>query len=183
MEHLDVLVVGAGLSGIGAGHYLQTECPWASYAIFEAPRRASAARGTCSATPASAPTPTCTRSATRSGRGPARRAIADGASILRYIEDTAADEGIDAKIRFHHRIVARRLVDRRGPLARHRRAHRHRRDRRRSPARFLFSCTGYYRYDHGYQPDFAGHRPASPAASCTRRPGPTTSTTPAGASS
>ncbi len=34
--HLDVLVVGAGLSGIGAGHYLQTECPWASYAIFEA---------------------------------------------------------------------------------------------------------------------------------------------------
>ena len=35
-EHLDVLVVGAGLSGIGAGHYLQAECPWASYAIFEA---------------------------------------------------------------------------------------------------------------------------------------------------
>ena len=34
--HLDVLVVGAGLSGVGAGHYLQTECPWASYAIFEA---------------------------------------------------------------------------------------------------------------------------------------------------
>ena len=34
--HFDVLVVGAGLSGIGAGHYLQTECPWASYAIFEA---------------------------------------------------------------------------------------------------------------------------------------------------
>ena len=34
--HLDVLVVGAGLSGIGAGHYLQTECPWATYAIFEA---------------------------------------------------------------------------------------------------------------------------------------------------
>ena len=34
--HLDVLIVGAGLSGIGAGHYLQTECPWADYAIFEA---------------------------------------------------------------------------------------------------------------------------------------------------
>ena len=34
--HLDVLIVGAGLSGIGAGHYLQTQCPWASYAIFEA---------------------------------------------------------------------------------------------------------------------------------------------------
>ena len=35
-EHLDVLIVGAGLSGIGAAHYLQAECPWAPYAIFEA---------------------------------------------------------------------------------------------------------------------------------------------------
>jgi monooxygenase len=35
-EHLDVLIVGAGLSGIGAGHYLQAQCPWASWAIFEA---------------------------------------------------------------------------------------------------------------------------------------------------
>src|SRR5208282_3521596 len=36
VEHLDVLVVGAGLSGIGAGYYLQSRCPWASYAILEA---------------------------------------------------------------------------------------------------------------------------------------------------
>src|SRR5690606_22702170 len=36
LEHLDVLVIGAGLSGIGAGWYLQDRCPWASYAIFEA---------------------------------------------------------------------------------------------------------------------------------------------------
>ena len=35
-EHLDVLVVGAGLSGIAAGHHLQATCPWADYAIFEA---------------------------------------------------------------------------------------------------------------------------------------------------
>ena len=35
-DHVDVLIVGAGLSGIGAGHYVQAECPWASYAIFEA---------------------------------------------------------------------------------------------------------------------------------------------------
>ncbi len=35
-EHLDVLIIGAGLSGIGAAHHLQHECPWASYAIFEA---------------------------------------------------------------------------------------------------------------------------------------------------
>src|SRR5258708_19836039 len=35
-EHLDVLIVGAGLSGVGAAHYLQTDCPWATYAVFEA---------------------------------------------------------------------------------------------------------------------------------------------------
>lgn len=34
-EHLDVLIVGAGLSGIGAGCYLQDKCSWASYAVFE----------------------------------------------------------------------------------------------------------------------------------------------------
>ena len=39
MEHLDVLIVGAGLSGIGAGHYLQTECPWATLRHLRGPRR------------------------------------------------------------------------------------------------------------------------------------------------
>ena len=36
MEHFDVLIVGAGLSGIGAGHHLQTHCPDRRYAILEA---------------------------------------------------------------------------------------------------------------------------------------------------
>ena len=36
VEHVDVLIVGAGLSGIGAAHHLQTDSPWATYAIFEA---------------------------------------------------------------------------------------------------------------------------------------------------
>ena len=36
LEHLDVLIVGAGLSGIGAGHHLETSAPWANYAVFEA---------------------------------------------------------------------------------------------------------------------------------------------------
>ena len=58
------------------------------------------------------------------------KSIADGDSILQYIKDTAAEAGIDQHIRFHHRVVARRLVQRRRPLARHRRAHRHRRDGR-----------------------------------------------------
>jgi len=35
VEHVDVLIVGAGLSGIGAAHYIQTKCPWATYEIFD----------------------------------------------------------------------------------------------------------------------------------------------------
>ena len=130
MEHLDVLIVGAGLSGIGAGALPRRPSARGPATPSSRPATPSAARGTCSATPASAPTPTCSRSATRSGRGTARSRSPTATSILQYIKDTAAETGIDEHIRFHHRIVARRLVDRRRPLARHRRAHRHRRDRR-----------------------------------------------------
>ena len=68
------------------------------------PRR-SAAPGTCSATRASGRTPTCSRSGTRSGRGPGEKSIADGASILAYIDETAKEYGIDEKIRYEHRVV------------------------------------------------------------------------------
>ena len=72
-EHFDVLIVGAGLSGIGAACHLQTRCPDQRFAILEGARRASAAPGTCSAIRACAPIRTCTPSATRSAPGPAPR--------------------------------------------------------------------------------------------------------------
>ena len=84
-----------------------------------------------------------------------QKTIVDGDAIRHYIEDTAAEEGIDEHIRFHHRIVARRLVHRRRPLD----VTAERTDTGETvelTCGFLFSCTGYYRYDHGYQPDFAG---------------------------
>ena len=88
-EHLDVLVVGAGLSGIGAGHYLQAECPWASYAIFEA-------RGSIGGTWDLFRYPGIRSDSDMFTLGYAFRpwdgekSIADGASILQYIKDTAA---------------------------------------------------------------------------------------------
>ena len=178
MEHLDVLIVGAGLSGIGAAHHLQTECPWASYAIFEARDAIGGTWDLFRYPGIRSDSDMYTLGYSVPARGPASSAIADGGSILQYIEDTAAEDGHRRPIRFHHRIVARRLVHRRRPLARHRRAHRHRRARSSSRAGFVFSCTGYYRYDHGYLPDFAGHGPLRRHASCTRRRGPTTSTSP-----
>jgi cation diffusion facilitator CzcD-associated flavoprotein CzcO len=153
-EHLDVLIVGAGLSGIGAGHYLQTQCPWASWAIFEA-------RESIGGTWDLFRYPGVRSDSDMFTLGYAFRpwdsdkAIADGDSILKYIKDTAAQAGIDGRIRFRHRVVqaawssdeARWQITAQrtdtGALVE-------------VTCGFIFCCTGYYRYDQGYLPDFAG---------------------------
>ena len=153
-EHLDVLVVGAGLSGVGAGHYLQTDCPWASYAIFEA-------RDAIGGTWDLFRYPGIRSDSDMFTLGYSFRpwdddaSIADGASILQYIRDTAAAEGIDRHIRYHHRIVR---ADWSTDQARwHVTAERtDTGETVEVTCGFLFSCSGYYRYDHGYRPDFAG---------------------------
>jgi cation diffusion facilitator CzcD-associated flavoprotein CzcO len=153
-EHLDVLVVGAGLSGIGAGHYLQAECPWASYAIFEA-------RGSIGGTWDLFRYPGIRSDSDMFTLGYAFRpwdgekSIADGASILQYIKDTAAAEGIDERIRFHHRITDAAWSTDDGVW--HVTAERtDTGETVQLTAGFIFSCSGYYRYDQGYQPDFPG---------------------------
>jgi len=159
-EHLDVLVVGAGLSGIAAGHHLQAECPWASYAIFEA-------RGAIGGTWDLFRYPGIRSDSDMYTLGyPFRpwngeKAIADGASILEYIRETARVEGIDRRIRFHHRVV-RAAWSTEGARW-HITAERHDPDRPDAAPEtveltcgFLFSCSGYYRYDRGYQPEFPG---------------------------
>jgi monooxygenase len=153
-EHLDVLVVGAGLSGIGAGHYLQTECPWATYAIFEA-RDAIGGTWDLFRYPGIRSDSDMFTLGYAFRPWDGEKSIADGESILQYIKDTAAIEGIDRHIRFHHRIthaawssddgvwhVSAERTDTGETIA--------------LTAGFLFSCSGYYRYDHGYQPDFPG---------------------------
>src|SRR5262245_41373147 len=103
-EHLDVLVVGAGLSGIGAGHYLQAECPWASYAILEA-------RDAIGGTWDLFRYPGVRSDSDMFTLGYAFRpwdddkANAEAVAIRSYIRRTPADEGIDRRIRFRHRVV------------------------------------------------------------------------------
>jgi len=159
-EHLDVLIVGAGLSGIGAGHHLQTKCPWASYAIFEA-------RGAIGGTWDLFRYPGIRSDSDMYTLGyslrpwTGDRSITDGPSIRDYIRETARVEGIDRKVRFHHRVVRAEwsTADARWHVT----AERHDPDRPDAApdqveltCGFLFSCTGYYRYDQGYQPDFPG---------------------------
>jgi len=152
--HLDVLIVGAGLSGIGAGHYLQAECPWVDYAIFEA-------RSTIGGTWDLFRYPGIRSDSDMHTLGysfrpwEGEKSIADGDSILQYIKDTARESGVESHIRFMHRIIAAewstpdsswRVTAERTDTG----------ETIELTASFLFSCSGYYRYDHGYLPDFEG---------------------------
>ncbi len=154
LTHLDVLIVGAGLSGIGAGHYLQTECPWASYAIYEA-------RDALGGTWDLFRYPGIRSDSDMHTLGYAFRpwdgekSIADGDSILQYIKDTAKESGVDAHIHFNHRITAADWST--SESLWHITAERTDTDETlHLTAGFLFSCSGYYSYDHGYLPDFEG---------------------------
>jgi monooxygenase len=148
-EHVDVLVVGAGLSGIGAGYRLQTECPDRSFLILEA-RDAIGGTWDLFRYPG-------VRSDSdmftlgypfRPWRDP--KAIADGSKILAYIRDTAAQYGIDQKIRYGHRVAgaAWSTADARWTLTTTEGAE--------FTCSFLYVCTGYYRYSSGYEVDFPG---------------------------
>jgi monooxygenase len=153
-EHLDVLIVGAGLSGVGAAHYLRERCPWASWAVFEA-REAIGGTWDLFRYPGirSDSDMFTLGYAFRPWSGD--KAIADGDSILGYIRQTAAEDGTDERIRFNTRVVraswsgdeARwRVTAQRAGTG----------ELIEVTCGFLFCCTGYYRYDHGYLPDFAG---------------------------
>lgn len=158
-EHLDVLIIGAGLSGVGAAHYVATECPWATYAVLEGRQDMGGTWDLFRYPGIRSDSDMFTLGYSfRPWRG--EKSISDGASILQYIKDTAAEDGTDRHIRFGHRVTraawstdeARWHVtaERVGPDG--------------EPTgeaveltcTFLFSCTGYYRYDHGYEPEFAG---------------------------
>jgi cation diffusion facilitator CzcD-associated flavoprotein CzcO len=158
MEHFDVLVVGAGLSGIAAGYYLESRAPGGgrprTYAILEA---RDAIGGTWDlfrypGVRSDSDMYTLGYSFRPWTEG---RALADGASIRRYVRETAREHGIDRRIRFGHRVVraswssdaARWTVEA------------VRRDTGETvtfTCGFLFMCSGYYDYAKGYTPELPG---------------------------
>ena len=153
-EHLDVLVVGAGLSGIGAGYHLQTTRPEKTYAIFEA-RDAIGGTWDLFRYPGIRSDSDMYTLGYSFRPWEEAKSIADGSSILEYVRQTARDHGIDQKIRFHHRIVraAWSTDDQRWSIEAERT------DTGETvsvTASFVFLCSGYYRYDEGYTPRFEG---------------------------
>jgi monooxygenase len=152
-EHVDVLIVGAGLSGIGAACHLRTDCPDKSFAILEA-RDDIGGTWDLFRYPGIRSDSDMYTLGYRFKPWTDAKAIADGPSILSYIKETAREYDVDRLIRFRHRVVraewagdeARWTVD----------VERGSGETVRMTCSFLFSCTGYYRYDQGYLPEFAG---------------------------
>lgn len=153
-QHVDVLIVGAGLSGIGAACHLQAKCPGRSYAILEG-RERSGGTWDLFRYPGVRSDSDMYTLGYRFRPWTQPQSIADGPAILNYLRDTAAQHGIERHIRFNHRVVraawstpdACWTVDAElGP--------------ERLPVRmrcnFLFLCSGYFRYDAGYTPAFKG---------------------------
>jgi len=151
-EHFDVVIIGAGLSGIGAAYRLQTRCPGKTYAILEA-------RDAIGGTWDLFRYPGIRSDSDMFTLGyPFRpwkeaKAIADGPSILNYVRETAREYGIDRHIRFNHRVVSAAWSS---DESRWRVTIQTNEDTLEYTCNFLYGCTGYYRYDAGYQPDFPG---------------------------
>jgi cation diffusion facilitator CzcD-associated flavoprotein CzcO len=152
--HFDVLIVGAGLSGIGAAWHLQEKCPAKSYAILEG-REASGGTWDLFRYPGVRSDSDMYTLGYRFRPWKEAKAIADGPSILKYIREVASDHGIDGKIRYRHKVVgaswstpqARWTVEIEvGPE----------REKQKLTCGFLWMCSGYYSYDGGYRPAFAG---------------------------
>jgi cation diffusion facilitator CzcD-associated flavoprotein CzcO len=149
-----VLIVGAGLSGIGAGCHLQANCPEKSYAVLEARDRIGGTWDLFRYPGIRSDSDMYTLGYSFRPWKQAK-SIADGPSILDYVRRTAADHGVDGKIRFNHRVV-RAEWSSADALWTVEAARGDTQETVRLSCGFLFMCSGYYRYDKGYTPDFPG---------------------------
>lgn len=154
MNHdtVDVLIVGAGISGIAAAYYLGTRCPQLTWTIVEG-RDAIGGTWDFFRYPGVRSDSDMFTLGYRFRPWRGEDAIADGASILEYLKDTAREYGIDRHIQFDHRVSR---VDWSSDEARWTVALEHGGGEKRIRCKFLFMCTGYYRYDQGYTPDWPG---------------------------
>jgi monooxygenase len=153
-EHFDVLIVGAGLSGIGAAHHLREQHPHKSYAIFES-RASIGGTWDLFRYPGIRSDSDMHTLGYRFRPWTEAKAIADGPSILEYVRATAREGAIEQNVRFNQRIIsaawssadARYLV-----TAEHSATG----ETVQVTCGFLLMCSGYYRYDEGFTPEFAG---------------------------
>src|ERR1700761_4307751 len=154
INSVDVLIIGAGISGIGAAYYLQRDHPQRSYAILEA-RGASGGTWDLFRFPGVRSDSDLHTFGYEFRPWRSDTAIADAGSILAYLRETAAAYGIDRHIRYRTKVVAAgwssadacwTVTVEDADTG----------DRSALAATWLFSASGYYRYDEGFTPEFRG---------------------------
>ena len=145
----DVLIIGAGLSGIGAAVHIKRECPDKSLAVLEARDRLGGTWDLFNYPGIRSDSDMHTLGY-RFKPWEADKAIADGPSILAYLKETAREYGIESHIRYNHKMVHAAWSSEKGRWT----------VRLESgetlSCNFLYMCSGYYNYAAGYTPEFAG---------------------------
>ncbi|MEV4316236.1 NAD(P)/FAD-dependent oxidoreductase [Actinocrispum sp. NPDC049592] len=149
---VDVLIIGAGLSGIGAAHHIQSAFPGRTYTILEA-REAIGGTWDLFRYPGIRSDSDMHTLGYRFRPWTKAKAIADGPAILSYVRETASDAGIDRHIRFSHKVQSAEWSTEDAMWTVNAL---HNDEPVQITARFLYVCSGYYNYDGGYTPDFPG---------------------------
>jgi monooxygenase len=158
LEHFDVLIVGGGLSGIGAAWHLQDKCPSKTYAVLEG-RAATGGTWDLFRYPGIRSDSDMYTMGYSFRPWTNAKAIADGPAILNYVRDTAREADIDKHIRLNHWVkrASWSSVDARWTVeAEQRGSDGQRIDTVKLTCNFLMMCSGYYRYAEGHTPEFAG---------------------------
>ena len=160
-KKFDVLVVGAGISGISAAYYLQKMCPNHSFAILEG-------RSNLGGTWDLFRYPGVRSDTDMHTLGfsfkpwTKEKTIADGASILEYLEKTAHEFGIHRHIRFNHQVIAANWSSEDSMWTIKVEDTTNTTSTNDNPllftCKFLYMCSGYYSYKGGYKPDFPGKK-------------------------
>ena len=153
-EHLDVLIVGAGISGIGVARYLTVELPETSFALLEA-REASGGTWDLFRYPGIRSDSDLHTFGYEFKPWRDKKSIASAEPILDYLRDTASEYGIDEKIRYHHKVQSAEWSSETARWT----VHIERGDTGETTeltCSWIFSASGYYRYDEGFTPHFEG---------------------------
>ena len=154
LEHVDIVIVGAGLSGVGAGVHLHENCPSKSYLILEG-RPSMGGTWDLFRYPGIRSDSDMHTLGYRFKPWRAAKAIADGPSILDYVKETAAEYGVDKHIRYNHLVkkASWSSEDARWTIEAERKDSG---ETVRYTCNFLFMNSGYYSYREGFTPEFKG---------------------------
>lgn len=153
-EYTDVLIIGAGLSGIGGACQLRMKCPDKSFTILET-RSASGGTWDLFRYPGIRSDSDMYTFAYGFKPWTDDSSIADGHKILDYICETSAEYGVDQHIRYNHKVISADWSS----AEKHWHVVAERSDTGESvnfACKFVFNCTGYYDYENAYSPEFDG---------------------------